>query len=723
MRLRRHVVAVFAALAAIAAALVVSQPQPVTAATGGTIRISLDAYLPDGTDFDFTSCQGADCGTFTLDDDSDGTLPWYVTGYALPSGTYTITQEAVPGWTLTGLVCRGGGTTTSLGNRRVTIALTSDSIVDCTFTVHAPSITIVQDTSPDGPADLSYSSCLGAGCGTFSLDDDTDATLPNTVRGTGMALGTYTVAQSPAAAWPLSALTCNTTTGVTKDVANRRVTIVLTSSTQHPTCTFANVTQSLTIVQDDLAATGQDHTFTGCSADGCGPFVLDDDAGTDATSADRLATGPIPPGTYTVTQDPVAGHELTGLTCPNETIDLVAGRATVTLAAGEHRTCTFTNRPTPAPLPGVAEIATSAFTTCARLEDGQARCWGFDNTGSGTAAGSDRPVVVSNVEGTGPLTGVRQIAGSWVHHCALLTDGTAACWGVGATSATTEQVRPLSVLDASGSPLTGITQISAGIMRTCVRLDTGEARCWGQNRNGELGDQTTTDSWVPVTVLDVDGSPLGGITQILTGGESTCAVLESTEVRCWGANAHGQLGDGTNTASLAPVAAVAPGGSTPLTGVRSLASIALRATCAVLIDRRAVCWGTTPTGQSGGANDDSRFISDEGGVEPMNDVVAISPGTNGTCFVTLDGAAWCMGQERALMANGPGHHEQPLPRQVIDRATMQGLWDAVDISVGWNVACAILASGHARCWGLNYQGEVGDGTRFDRYWAATVIAP
>ena len=618
------------------------------------------------------------------------------------------------------------GVTKAYASRRVTIALSAGANVTCTFANESPSITLIHDSTPEHAQDFAYTGCLGAGCTTFALDDDTDPALPNRVASSGLAIGTYTITQAPTAPWSLFSITCQGGS-TTTDRPNRRVQITLHSATAHATCTFENVTQSVTIVDDDVADAGQDHQFTGCSSDGCSRFALDDDGGGDATLPDRLPSGPIPTGTYTITQDAAPpGHELTGLVCPNETIDLVAGRATVTLAAGEHRTCTFTNRPTPAALTGVAEVAPSVFATCARLTNGQARCWGWHLLGDGTGQDSDRPVVVSNVEGTGPLTGVRQIAGSWAHHCVLLEDGTAACWG--ATDDGEAERRPVVVTDSTGTaPLTGITQISAGIMRTCVRLDTGEARCWGQNHNGELGNQTTTDSGLPVTVLDTDGSPMDGIAQIVTGAEHTCVVLDSTEVRCWGANSRGQLGDKTNTASLAPVSAVVPDGSGVLTGVRSLSGFSHRATCALLFDARAVCWGPTPTGSSGGSSDDPRFVSNESGAEAMTDIVAISPGTNGTCFVTGDGTAWCMSQERALIGNGSlptaGPFEQALPVRVIDRNTMGALTGVVDIGVGWDVACATLASGQARCWGRNIDGEVGDGTRFDRYWAAAVIAP
>ena len=84
--------------------------------------------------------------------------------------------------------------------------------------------------------------------------------------------------------------------------------------------------------------------------------------------------------------------------------------------------------------------------------------------------------------------------------------------------------------------------------------------CWGANAHGQLGDGTTTDAWTPVMVTGLTGA-----TSVVIGGEHTCALLGDGTVSCWGLNSSGQLGNGTTEHSLVPAAV------TGLSGVTALA--------------------------------------------------------------------------------------------------------------------------------------------------------
>ena len=87
-------------------------------------------------------------------------------------------------------------------------------------------------------------------------------------------------------------------------------------------------------------------------------------------------------------------------------------------------------------------------------------------------------------------------------------------------------------------------------------LNTGAVNCWGDNGNGQLGNGTTTDSLVPVAVAAfTDGSATA--VSITAGYFHTCALLNTGAVNCWGQNNSGQLGNGTTTNSSAPVAVAA----------------------------------------------------------------------------------------------------------------------------------------------------------------------
>ena len=104
---------------------------------------------------------------------------------------------------------------------------------------------------------------------------------------------------------------------------------------------------------------------------------------------------------------------------------------------------------------------------------------------------------------------------------------------------------PVAV-DASGPPLTGktVTAISAGSF-TRVRWPSGKAYCWGYNDEGQLGNNTTTDSSVPVAV-DTSGVLAGAtVTAITAGYGHTCAVADG-KAYCWGDNHAGQLGNNSH---------------------------------------------------------------------------------------------------------------------------------------------------------------------------------
>jgi alpha-tubulin suppressor-like RCC1 family protein len=119
------------------------------------------------------------------------------------------------------------------------------------------------------------------------------------------------------------------------------------------------------------------------------------------------------------------------------------------------------------------------------------------------------------------------------------------------------------------------TSITAGLANTCALLSGGRVQCWGQNPFGELGNGTTTNSYLPV--------PVSGITNaiaIATGPDHSCALLSGGGVQCWGENTYGELGNGTTTNSSVPGA---------VSGITSAVAIAAggNTTCALLSGGRA----------------------------------------------------------------------------------------------------------------------------------------
>ena len=97
--------------------------------------------------------------------------------------------------------------------------------------------------------------------------------------------------------------------------------------------------------------------------------------------------------------------------------------------------------------------------------------------------------------------------------------------------------------------LASVVGLAASADHTCALLSDGTARCWGDNSYGQLGDGTTTARMAPVAVAGLTGA-----TALTAGLWHTCARLMDGTARCWGYNARGEVGDGHWAYQPTPVA-------------------------------------------------------------------------------------------------------------------------------------------------------------------------
>ncbi len=201
---------------------------------------------------------------------------------------------------------------------------------------------------------------------------------------------------------------------------------------------------------------------------------------------------------------------------------------------------------------GVTGIAAGTAHTCARTGSGEVWCWGKNDQGQlgdGTESASRGvPKPVGGLAG-----GVAALTAKGGHTCVLAPSGTIHCWGVNKFG----QLGNGTFDDQSApSPVTGLegaaTSIAAGWGQTCARMDGGKLVCWGWNFYGQLGEGSTANRNHPV---DVDGLN-GKVTVVAGGGGHTCAIVESGDVFCWGLNANGQLGNQATVDSSIPVKVV-----------------------------------------------------------------------------------------------------------------------------------------------------------------------
>ena len=244
-----------------------------------------------------------------------------------------------------------------------------------------------------------------------------------------------------------------------------------------------------------------------------------------------------------------------------------------------------------------AAIALGDGHACAILEDGTVKCWGsgdLGQLGNGLWDNSSTPVSV-NLSGTKATA----IALGHSHSCALLEDGTVKCWGYGdhgqlGNGAWDDSSTPVSV----GSLGAKAIDISVGEYHSCALLEDGAAKCWGSNLHGQLGNGTDTDSWTPVPVISLGAK----VTAVALGNQHSCALLEGGSLKCWGHNYSGQLGKVTGLMGDVRTPELLSSLNT------NAAAIALGGdhSCASLKDGTAKCWGNGFYGQLGNStNTDS----------------------------------------------------------------------------------------------------------------------
>jgi alpha-tubulin suppressor-like RCC1 family protein len=345
---------------------------------------------------------------------------------------------------------------------------------------------------------------------------------------------------------------------------------------------------------------------------------------------------------------------------------------------------------------GVVAIAAGTAHTCALRAGGGVECWGTNTKGQlgdSTTDDSRSPVAVYGLS-----EGVKAVAAGDRHTCALLETGAVECWGENASGGLGDGtgINRSAPVDVSGMT-GGVTALEAGAGHTCALMEDGAVKCWGWNTSGQLGDGTVVDSRVPV---DVGGLP-GPAQAVAAGDQHTCALLTGGSVVCWGANASGQLGNGTRTRSSAPVAVAG------LSGVLEIAAGGAH-TCALQADGAVKCWGDDQSGQlgDGGYENQSSPVA-VGGLSGTVDHIAA--GFSHTCAIMTDKRIQCWGWNTEGQLGDGTVKSRRIPGD-----TLRFTGGVAAVSVGWSNTCALLtAGGGIRCWGLNGGGQLGDGEYAD----------
>jgi alpha-tubulin suppressor-like RCC1 family protein len=222
--------------------------------------------------------------------------------------------------------------------------------------------------------------------------------------------------------------------------------------------------------------------------------------------------------------------------------------------------------PVPVSLPTgttVKAISAGEAHSLALASTGQVLAWGFNavgQLGNASTTDSDTPVPVALPTGIK----VAGIAAGGLHSLALTSTGQVLAWGFGLQgelgNGTTNNNSDTPVM-VTLPPGTTVRQLSAGCEHSLALTSTGQVLAWGFNADGELGNDSTQDSDVPVMAALPQGTTA---TEVSAGCNHSLALTGDGHVLAWGRNDDGELGNASTTSSDVPVQVNLPASATPV---------------------------------------------------------------------------------------------------------------------------------------------------------------
>ena len=212
---------------------------------------------------------------------------------------------------------------------------------------------------------------------------------------------------------------------------------------------------------------------------------------------------------------------------------------------------------------------------------------------------------------------------------------------------------------------------------------------------------------LPALNLNEQGFQEGSIftdTTLSSGEEHTCTILDNGSVSCWGDGGGGKLGNGNTSSKTTPTLTSSLGVGRSAVAI----SVGSSNTCAILDNGSVSCWGGNYNGQLG----DGTTIWNRNTPTPTSSLgagrtaVAISSGTQHHCAILDNGqvSCWGMNSDGQLGDGTTTNRNTPTPTSSLGAGRT-----AVAISSGLFHTCAVLDNGSVSCWGYGDSGQIGNG--------------
>ena len=441
-------------------------------AVGGNAQFNFTATGGLTTPFSITTVSGSGTQTFS----------------SLAPGAYSVTESGPSSpWTFTSLTCSAGG---SVSGQTATITLTAGATVTCTYTDSKAGTIVINKSAVGGDAQFNFTATGGLTT-PFSI---TTVSGSGSVTFNGLASGSYSVTETgPSSPWSFTSLSCSAGGSVSGQIA----TISLTAG-QTVTCTYTDSKVAGIVINKSAVGGDAQFNFTATGTGLPASFSITTSSGSGSQIFSSLASG-----SYSVTESgPSLPWLFTSLTCSAG--GSVSGQtATITLAAGQTVTCTYTD----------SKVAGIVINKSALGGDAQ---FNFTATGTGLPAS----FTITTISGSGSQTFNGLAPGSY----SVTESGPSLPWSF------------TSLTCSAGGSVSGQTatiSLTAGSTVTCTFTDTKAGTIVIQ-KSAVGGDATfnftATGLTSPFSITTVGGSGSSTFNGLVPGAYS---VTESGPSSPW----------------------------------------------------------------------------------------------------------------------------------------------------------------------------------------------
>jgi alpha-tubulin suppressor-like RCC1 family protein len=337
------------------------------------------------------------------------------------------------------------------------------------------------------------------------------------------------------------------------------------------------------------------------------------------------------------------------------------------------------------------QVTAADTHTCAIKANGSLFCWGAGSNGrlgNGGTAQYNYPVEVS-----ANATDWAQVDAGGGTTCAVKTNGSLLCWGMGGNGRLGNNGMNDSLVPVTEATFaTNWAKVSLGGAGACATTTDGKLFCWGAGTEGRLGNNGTADSLVPVQEYTA-ASDWGFVA---TGNAATCASKANGSLHCWGSGTNGLRGTNALKQSVVPVPVEqhSAGWNTVAMGSQHA--------CGIRSSGTVFCWGQAAGSRLGNKYTGLQFVPTPESTMAEN-WKQVDAGSGHTCAVKTDGRLFCWGSGFSGRLGHNATYSMLIPVQEYSIATD---WKAV--AAADSHSCGLKTDGRIFCWGEQGEGRLGN---------------